>query len=257
VTVLRSVIVTIDGSDLALDAARQAASIADPQARILAVTVADGVPTHDLAAQPSRRPTEAAAAAALATAATTLPMAGAAARHVETEILHGFAPDVLVAVIHREAADLISVGMARRRRVEGFLTGDIATELLHAAPCSVLAGRADGGAARDLVVVGVDGSAPSAQALAAARHICRSHGGRLQLVAATGGKPIDLAAVRAMAGPDPLTVDTAGAVDALAAASADADLLVVGSRGLHGIRSLGSVSERIAHSSACSTLVYR
>jgi nucleotide-binding universal stress UspA family protein len=60
-----------------------------------------------------------------------------------------------------------------------------------------------------------------------------------------------------MAGTDRLSVDSAAAVDALAAASAEADLVVVGSRGLHGFRSLGSVSERIAHTAACSTLVYR
>jgi nucleotide-binding universal stress UspA family protein len=35
------------------------------------------------------------------------------------------------------------------------------------------------------------------------------------------------------------------------------DLLVVGSRGLHGIRALGSVSERVAHKAPCSVLVVR
>ena len=37
----------------------------------------------------------------------------------------------------------------------------------------------------------------------------------------------------------------------------DADLLVVGSRGLHGVRALGSVSERVAHRAPCSVLVVR
>ena len=40
------------------------------------------------------------------------------------------------------------------------------------------------------------------------------------------------------------------AADALVAASADADLVVLGTRGLHGIKSLGSVSERVAHEAA-------
>jgi nucleotide-binding universal stress UspA family protein len=39
--------------------------------------------------------------------------------------------------------------------------------------------------------------------------------------------------------------------------SADHDLLVVGSRGLHGLRALGSVSERVAHRAKCSVLVVR
>jgi nucleotide-binding universal stress UspA family protein len=46
-------------------------------------------------------------------------------------------------------------------------------------------------------------------------------------------------------------------VDALQKASADVDLLIVGSRGLHGARALGSVSERIAHRAGCSVLVVR
>jgi nucleotide-binding universal stress UspA family protein len=47
------------------------------------------------------------------------------------------------------------------------------------------------------------------------------------------------------------------AADALVAASADADLVVLGSRGLHGIKSLGSVSERVAHQAASSVLIVR
>ncbi len=255
----RTIIVTIDGSELALDAARQAALIADPQARILAVTVADAAHPVDLSAESSRKLSDATAAAALAAAAAVLPPGASAGGAVETQILHGFAPSVLGEVVQREAADLISVGMRRSSRAEGFFTGDLATELLHAAPCSVLAGRATGRppTVTGLVVVGIDGSPASAQALAAARYICRHHGGRLHVVAAMGGKRIDVDAVRALSGPDTLSIDQAGSVDALAAASADADLLVVGSRGLHGVRSLGSVSERIAHTAACSVLVYR
>jgi len=37
----------------------------------------------------------------------------------------------------------------------------------------------------------------------------------------------------------------------------DADLLVIGSRGLHGFRALGSVSEKVAHRAESSVLVVR
>ena len=37
----------------------------------------------------------------------------------------------------------------------------------------------------------------------------------------------------------------------------EADLLVVGSRGLHGMKALGSVSERVAHEAKCSVLIVR
>jgi nucleotide-binding universal stress UspA family protein len=46
-------------------------------------------------------------------------------------------------------------------------------------------------------------------------------------------------------------------VQALVSATADADLMIVGSRGLHGLKALGSVSERVAHRVDCSTLVVR
>jgi nucleotide-binding universal stress UspA family protein len=46
-------------------------------------------------------------------------------------------------------------------------------------------------------------------------------------------------------------------VDVLVGAAEQADLLVLGSRGLVGVRALGSVSERVAHKARCSVLVVR
>ena len=46
-------------------------------------------------------------------------------------------------------------------------------------------------------------------------------------------------------------------VKTLIASAGKADLVVVGSRGLGGLRSLGSVSERVAHRASCSVLVVR
>jgi nucleotide-binding universal stress UspA family protein len=74
-------------------------------------------------------------------------------------------------------------------------------------------------------------------------------------VAATGGKDIQLEAVQEL-GPD-LVVDPGRPVETLTELSKEADLLVVGSRGLHGLRALGSVSERVAHHAQCSVLVVR
>jgi nucleotide-binding universal stress UspA family protein len=63
-------------------------------------------------------------------------------------------------------------------------------------------------------------------------------------------------ALDAAAGPDtPLRMASDPPVDALA--RLDPALLVVGSRGLQGLRSLGSVSERVAHEARCSVLVVR
>ena len=46
-------------------------------------------------------------------------------------------------------------------------------------------------------------------------------------------------------------------IDVLTVLSEHADLVVVGSRGLHGIRALGSVSERVAHQAHSPVLVVR
>jgi nucleotide-binding universal stress UspA family protein len=46
-------------------------------------------------------------------------------------------------------------------------------------------------------------------------------------------------------------------VRALVVASANADLVVVASRWLHGLKSVRSVSERVAHEARCSTLIVR
>jgi nucleotide-binding universal stress UspA family protein len=46
-------------------------------------------------------------------------------------------------------------------------------------------------------------------------------------------------------------------LEALLAAARDADLVIVGSRGLRGLRALGSVSERLGHRAPCSVLVVK
>jgi nucleotide-binding universal stress UspA family protein len=73
------------------------------------------------------------------------------------------------------------------------------------------------------------------------------------LVASRGGG-LDIERLRRV--PE-LRVADAAPVPALVSASADVDLLVVGSRGLHGLRALGSVSEQVAHKAACSVVVVR
>jgi nucleotide-binding universal stress UspA family protein len=145
------------------------------------------------------------------------------------------------AVLHRQAeagqATLVAVGSHGRGRAAGILLGTVAARMLRDAPCSVLIARAapDPEAWPQSVVAGVDGSAESAVALDVARSIAARFGGSL----------------------DELEEEPARAVEALTAASDPADLLVLGSRGLHGLKSLGSVSERVAHRANTSVLVVR
>ena len=105
------------------------------------------------------------------------------------------------------------------------------------------------------IVVGVDGSEESRRAYEAAKALAERFDAYLWPVVAWAGKPVDRAAVDAIATRREDSPDDP--VHALVAAAADAGLLVVGSRGLHGIKSLGSVSERVAHESHTSTLIVR
>jgi len=103
------------------------------------------------------------------------------------------------------------------------------------------------------VVAGADGSPASEAAVAVARSLAVRYGVPLSVVTALGGKDVDLPRARMLA-----TIEDDGRpVHALVGHGAAADLLVVGSRGLHGVRALGSVSERVAHQARCSVLVVR
>ena len=153
-------------------------------------------------------------------------------------------------------ATLLAVGSHGHRRAAGTLLGTVATRMLHEAPCSVLVARP----ARDpdtwpqAIVVGVDGSAESELAVAAVRSVADAHGADLSVVSATGDQ-VDRDVAHRVA---PEVEERDGrALGVLKAESETADLVVVGSRGLQGLKSLGSVSERIAHQASCSVLVVR
>jgi nucleotide-binding universal stress UspA family protein len=137
----------------------------------------------------------------------------------------------------------------------------------------VLVARAAPPTFPDAVVVGVDGSRQSLAAVEVAADLASRHGATLRVIAATGGKPVDrdrlaeldrrlemeVSARSARPGDSgPLLLCSEKApITALADASAGADLLVVGSRGRHGLAVLGSVSHRLAHQARCSVLIVR
>jgi nucleotide-binding universal stress UspA family protein len=137
-----------------------------------------------------------------------------------------------------------------------------------------------------LIVVGVDGSACSHDALQFAVKEARLRGGRLHIVTAWS-VPVMVYAGGYTAGIDPATfqqdaeavsaaaLEAAHGLDgdlvveaavtneqpaaALISAGEDADLLVVGSRGLGGLSRLllGSVSEQVAHHAQCPLIIIR
>lgn len=254
--VFASVLVGIDGSPEALEAARQASVLAEGRLELLAaygiaaaLTGETGVsvPAHYDEEQP-----RAEAEKALEVAGREVERLASAGRRV----VRGTSWDELLREVERSQHTLVAVGSHGQGRLRGIILGSTATELIHKAPCSVLVARKAGSDFPRRIVAGVDGSPESAAAYGVARHLSERLSAELWPVVAHGGKGADKQLVAQIVDyhhedlPDE-------PVQALVAAAADADLVVVGSRGLHGLKSLGSVSERVAHQARCSTLVVR
>lgn len=157
--------------------------------------------------------------------------------------------------IGREHATLVALGTHGHGRAAGIALGGTATTLLHEAPCAVLIARPPRWKVLSSpIAVGIDGSTHSRKALSAALDLAHRLDVPLRLIAATGGKPVQIDGLR-----DAVDVewDERRPLDALLAASQECDVVLVGSRGLHGLAALGSVSERLAHRAHSSVLVVR
>jgi nucleotide-binding universal stress UspA family protein len=242
----------IDSSPQSTEAARQAERLRDPlgRLRLAAVTNTRKAAYAGWAMPPMLTELDAAATSALTHAVAEFHPASS--RHTS-----GDAVDRLLQEIDEVSATLVAVGSHGSSRALGIALGSVATGMLHRAPCSVLIARP----ARSewpfpsSILVGVDGSPSSLHAAEVARLLTDRFEAELVIVTATGGHSVDLNAVHALS---PYVISDPGKpVEALVELAEEADLLVVGSRGLHGLRSLGSVSERVGHRAPCSVLVVR
>ena len=241
----------VDGTPASLVAVRQALRLQDPDGSILLSAVANLA----LAAHAGMAATHAAelmqhdAEAALAEARAIAPSAS-------SKLSNGDPVAVLLAQADAERVTLIAVGSHGRGRTTGLLLGTVASRMLRDATCSVLVARA----ARDPeawpreIVVGVDGSVESAAAFTVARSVAERFGGSVRALAATKDQ-FDRAVAQTIT-PE-LELHDGLALEVLVPASESADLVVVGSRGLTGLKALGSVSERVAHQARSSVLVVR
>lgn len=250
------VICGVDASDESLEAGRQAARLVADGGRLVLVAVAEleVASQAGFAAAMVAKELEAEAKEAVERAQAEL--AGGPA--VETRLLTGPVPAALLREVERENATLLVLGTHGHGRASGMLLARPATTLLHDAPCAVLIARRPSGEGPPFparIVAGVDGSPQGDAALAVAEELAERFGASLRRIVATGGKRVDVESIRA-SHPDVETLEGKPR-DVLVAASAEADLLVVGARGLHGFRALGSISERVAHQARCSVLVVR
>jgi nucleotide-binding universal stress UspA family protein len=241
----------VDGTAESLAAVRQALRLCEPGGSLhLAVAVHLAKAAHaGIAASHAAELLQREAEAALAEARAIAPSAA-------EKLVNGEPVAVLLREATAEQATMVAVGSHGHGRAAGMLMGTVAARLLRDAPCSVLIARAsrDPETWPQSVVVGVDGSAESAGAFSVARSVGARFGAGVRAVASTKDQ-LDREAAQAIA--TELEEQPGGAVDALAAASESADLIVVGSRGLHGLKALGSVSERVAHHARSSVLVVR
>lgn len=253
--IFERVLCGVDDSDAGRDAAWIAARVVSRDGSLLLATV------HDPSVAVHAGWMETPVASELAEAARHTSERGRAEaepRHaVKTTLLEGHPLDTLRGEIVRARATLVVVGSHGHSRMAGIALGSVATHLLHEARCSALVARParDRGTWPKTIVVGVDGSRSAEAAFAVASRLAVRFGGTVRAVAATKEPFVDLEAARALAPGLEIIGETA--VHALHVLSEEADLLVVGSRGLRGIRALGSVSERVAHEARCSVLVVR
>lgn len=241
----------VDGTPASLVAVRQAVRLQDAPGSLLLSAVANlAKAAHaGMAATHAAELLQHDAEAALTEARAIAPSATA-------KLLDGDPSAVLLEQAETEEATLIAVGSHGRRRAAGLLLGTVAARMLRDATCSVLVARParDSKAWPQTIVAGVDGSLESAAASALARSVADRFGGSARAVASTKDQ-LDREAAEAIA-PE-LEEHDEPAVNILVAASESADLIVVGSRGLHGLKALGSVSERVAHQARSSVLVVR
>jgi nucleotide-binding universal stress UspA family protein len=244
-------VVGVDGTDWGFEALRQALALAPADSRVEAVTALDTSPAArtgfeaahwvDVLSEEAREARD--------TAATILgDRAGSSAR-----IVRGTPLRVLRQARDEGDATLLALGARHSSRFLGIMLGDTASELVHDGSCSVLLARPQPENAWQprRIVVGLDGSAPALAALATADELASRVGATVEVLYATsGGSRVEGAWTGRVD-----SWDAAQPVAALVGRSREANIVVVGSRGQHGVRALGSVSERVAHRAHCSVLV--
>ncbi|MDP3091520.1 MAG: universal stress protein [Nitrospira sp.] len=165
----------------------------------------------------------------------------------------------IVGVLKKKQADLVVVGSRGLSGVRRFLLGSVSEGVLHSAPCSVLISRGSRkrGAQPSVkglrILLAVDESDHALAAAQAMIRVTKERGrqvlGRMRKLVAHRGLTIH-----------PVLVEGRPAEEILrAAARTHADLVILGSRGMTGLKGafLGSVSRKVARHAPCSVLVVK
>ncbi len=249
--IVARVLVGVENTPASLEAVRQARILAGPHGWVTAVAVADIAAAAQAGAAAVH-----AAAQIRADAARALERAVSAGAPNVAKVVTGRPRETLLAQLAATGATLLALGAEPHRRATGLLLGAVGSSMLRHSPCSVLLSRPGRtGSWPQRIVTGVDASPQSLEAAAIAADLARTHDAELIVITALGGKTVHVDLVRELH--PHVRVDPRSPVDALVYEGRAADLLVIGSRGRHGLGNLGSVSERVAHRATTSVLVIR
>lgn len=258
---IKDIVCAVDGSRGAGEAVREAIALSgsDGSLTFLSVAYSQGA---GLAAQAELG--EERATAALEEAARLAREAGVDA---STELRRGMSASHLL-IEEAEAHDLLVLGSHGGSRLGGIMAGSTATQVAHRAEGPVLVAR-EAPSEGDFplrILLATDGSPGSWSAARTALRLARARGSTLHLAYVPDGLHPEryrkvlkqIAMIEQASGERPPVADDPGDPADLiceAARAEAASLIVVGRRGLSGVRALGSVSERVVHEAPCSVLM--
>lgn len=262
-TAFEHVLCGIDDSRPSAEAARQAAALATPDGEVefIGVVWTTGEGRQRVSSLNPERVQRALDKAELLAAKT-----GPSAR---SELVPS--RDAAQVILTRSRGhDLVAVGSHAGPRASGVFFGSVASVLVHRADVPVLVARPalSGAEFPSRIVVATDGSPGAAAAVALAARIACARDAHVTLLHVADGDSAEIreelaheaAELFDKAGRRPAVCDSSGdprVEIARVAGQMHADIVVVGSRGLGGVKALGSVSERVAHEAPCSVLVAR
>ncbi len=168
-----------------------------------------------------------------------------------------------------QSQDLLVLGTHGRGRAPGFLLGSTTLAALHHSPVPVLVARPlrAGTAFARHILLATDGSPAMAPIIAVTAALAQRHGSRVVLAHVDPSDRVirhelakEAATLIEATEDEPVVLELDGHVPSRIAAlvpGLQTSLVITDSRGLTGIRALGSVSERLGMIAPCSVLVMR
>jgi nucleotide-binding universal stress UspA family protein len=245
--VFQNILCGVDGSRPSAEAARQAAALASPGGHVEVVAVSSVGSGRTVLEDACRR------AAKVDVSATWNVIAGSDVAKTLLEECAGY--------------DLIAIG-STGTSPERNLFGRTASAIVHGSNVPVLIARhPEKGSFPDNVLLASDASPASDRAATLVARIGSAHDAKVTVVHVDGATTEarwalarETAELLEATGREPVVVEVSGDPDeeiARVAAQTDASLVVIGSRGLEGIKAMWSVSERVVRMAPCSVLVAR